>query len=276
MIWHAFFLALSMGLFQGNLFAESGRWLAFYGKDASMETLSQYNPIVLDSDNHPLIMALVHKGKTALGYISSGEAEKERGYFSQVDKHGLLLEENKNWPGSYFIDLRNPLWAQLLVEELVPGVLMQRFNGVFLDTLDNAEFLEKQDPKKYAGMVQAAENLVRAIRQNFPQIQIMMNRGFALLLAVAPFIDMVLGESIYTQYDFRTQTYRLADPEVYLELSEKLKKAKELNPKLVILTLDYWDPGDKEGIKKIYAVQRKNGFVPYVATVDLQKIIEEP
>ena len=41
-------------------------------------------------------------------------------------------------------------------------------------------------------------------------------------------------------------------------------------------SLDYWDPQDTEGIGRIYEEQRKNGFFPYVATIDLKQIIREP
>ena len=87
---------------------------------------------------------------------------------------------------------------------------------------------------------------------------------------------MELGESVYADYDFETKKYGLVEPKLYKRQVKILKDAKEKNPKLEIYTLDYWNPDDEDGIKNIYSEQRKNGFSPYVATIDLKKIIKEP
>ena len=55
-----------------------------------------------------------------------------------------------------------------------------------------------------------------------------------------------------------------------------LQAAKARRPKLRIMTLDYWDPEDAEGVSRIYREQRANGFEPYVATIKLDRIVTEP
>jgi endo-alpha-1,4-polygalactosaminidase (GH114 family) len=51
---------------------------------------------------------------------------------------------------------------------------------------------------------------------------------------------------------------------------------KKGNPNIKIYAVDYWNPKDNKTIKKIYAKQRSYGFVPYVATIDLQSVVAEP
>lgn len=42
------------------------------------------------------------------------------------------------------------------------------------------------------------------------------------------------------------------------------------------MTLDYWNPADTAGLRRIYRAQRANGFLPYVATVELDRLVPEP
>ena len=55
-----------------------------------------------------------------------------------------------------------------------------------------------------------------------------------------------------------------------------MQDAKQKNPELKIYSLDYADPADDDAIKEIYKTERANGFTPYVATIGLDRIIDEP
>jgi len=158
----------------------------------------------------------------------------------------------------------------------VPGILEQGFQGLFLDTLDDPSELERRSPAAYRGMSAAAVALVKALRQAFPSIKIMMNRGYDILPEVTGVIDMELGESVYATYDFSRKAYHLAPAKDYQQQVRALKQAKKLNPALGIYSLDYWDPTDRIGIRRIYREERANGFEPYVSTIELNQVIKEP
>jgi hypothetical protein len=57
---------------------------------------------------------------------------------------------------------------------------------------------------------------------------------------------------------------------------EWLTAAKARQPRLKVYTLDYWPPTDAAGVARIYAEQRKNGFIPYVSVKDLDRVLKEP
>ena len=251
-------------------------WVVYYGDSAPIESFAPYKLIVFDSDHHPILAPFLENNVTTLGYLNLGEVEDTRDYFAALKNKGLLLEENKNWKGSYFIDIRNKYWSKMVVEELIPQILFQHFTGVFLDTLDNAQYLETSNPQKYKGMMKAAANLVKAIRLNYPTIPIMMNRGYYMLPEVADEITMELAESFYTSYNFDKKTYEIRPKEEYEQQVKLLQDMQKKHPKLKIFTLDYWNETDPAMIAKIYAIQRGNGFIPYVATIDLNKIVPEP
>jgi len=268
--------AIWLLMFSGSALADDQpRWIAYYSDEEEPINFEPYSVIVFEPDNHPLIEGLLESGKTVLGYLSLGEVSKDRFYFDEVKNQGLFLEENKNWKGAYFVDIRDKRWTKRVIEELIPQILYQRFSGIFIDTLDNAEHLEDANPQKYHGMRQAAIDLIKAIRLNYPSLKIMLNRGFKILPSVAKDIDMELGESIYTDFNRDKGTYELVAKPLYEKNVKILKEAQKINSKLEIYTLDYWNLNDKTGIKKIYQAERENGFVPYVSTIDLSKIVPE-
>jgi uncharacterized protein (TIGR01370 family) len=252
------------------------RWLIYYSDKAPVDELLKYDLLVLDSDCHPPLSSLASRGKTLLGYLSLGEVECHRPYFAEVQAEGFLLQENRNWQGSYYVDLRDARWTNRILDVIIPTMLKDRFNGIFLDTLDDAIELERDDPERYGGMKNAAVALVAQIRRRFPDIRIMINRAYDLLPGVQGQIDMLLGESVYTTYDFKTGSCQLVPRVDYLHHVQLLQQAKNRTPSLRIFTLDYWNPNDAQAIRRIYRAQRANGFEPYVATIDLDLIVKEP
>jgi uncharacterized protein (TIGR01370 family) len=256
--------------------ADDERWVVVYNEKPTIESFRDYGLVVLDSIHHPPIRPLLEQRKTVIGYLSLGEAESYRDYYKDVEKEGILLDKNPNWPDSRYLDVRDKRWTRRVVETLVPRLLHKGFQGIFIDTLDNPPELERRDPVKYKGMTAAAANLVKAIRRHYPRIHIMLNRAYAILPDVEGEIDAVLGEAVYTEIDFEKSTYRLADSKVYRQQVELLQAAKKRQPKLRVYTLDYWKPDDIGGVIRIYAEQRKNGFVPYVSVKELDRILKEP
>lgn len=251
-------------------------WVVYYSDKAPVEDLLPYQVIVLDSAYHPPLERLKDRRRILLGYISVGEVEKHRPWFNQVKGWGILGDENPNWPGSYYVDVRDKRWVKLVVEQLVPDLLHKGFDGVFLDTLDNPPHLERTDPKRWAGMTRASARLVKAIRHNWPRARIMMNRGYELLPDTAAALDYALGESVYTTWNFALERAELQPEEAYRFQVQALRDAQRRNPALSVMTLDYWDLSDAKMVRDIYALQRANGFSPYVSVVALDRIAPEP
>lgn len=251
-------------------------WTVYYGDGLESQSFAPFKVVVLDDTTTLPIKSLHSTGKIMLLYVNLGEAETHRDYFESLKSRNLTLGENPNWPGSYSIDLRSGDWAEHIIEEIIPVALHRGFQGVFLDTVDNAAELERVQPAANAGMKDAAIRVVRAIRENYPSLLIMQNRGYDVLPQTAPYIDMVLGESVYATYNFTTKQYERVANDLYKQQVEILKDAQRINPKLQVFTLDYAAPEDKDGIRSIYDTERKNGFNPYVSTITLDQIIPEP
>ena len=277
MTWLVVPLAALLLLKPSNLLAEQlSPWAVYYHNNLPPEAFDSYSLVVLDSDAHPDISPLLESGKTVLGYISLGEVAEYRKWYKEVESEGLLLRENQFWPGSYLIDLRDQRWTKKVIEELIPNILKQGFSGIFIDTMDNASELERIDPVKYKGMASSAADLIKAIRRHYPEIKIMLNRGYDLLPLVGDVIDITLGESVYSTYNHETKGYEIVNRKLYKQQVKILQDAAQKFPGLQIYTLDYCNPEDDEWIKTIYSTQRSNGFTPFVSTIELNQLIKEP
>ncbi len=251
------------------------RWVAYYAADADPEQLKGFDVVVVDSIHHPPLRPLMNRGKTILAYVSFGEIAKDRPELPRLQAQGVLLGQNKNW-GSAMIDIRRQEWVAMMVEEIIPELIRQGFDGIMIDTLDSAIHLEETDPQRYAGMQEAAVQMVRQVRMNYPNLKIMVNRAFPILPPLAREVDYVLAESIYSTYRFDTKKHELIKTSYYQSIADSLNALKKTNPALEIMTLDYWPVEDKPGMRAIYDAQRASGFTPYVATVDLHHLVSEP
>ncbi len=271
-------LAFCVSLFESaSVQAETSlRWVVCYSADVTADVLLPYELVVLDLEHHPPLEGLRADGRQVLAYLSLTEMGRAHEAFADVEKAGLVLDQHPVWTGSQYIDFRSPDWQRMVVDRLVPRALEQGFTGLFLDTLDDAEFLEAKDAGRYQGMREAAVRLVGAIRLKHPQVTLMVNRGYAVLPDIAGSIDIVLGESVIGSFDGETGAYkRMSDADIEWQVTA-LRDAKARNRALKVFTLDYWDPKDEAGIARLYREQRANGFAPYVSTPMLDSVVPEP
>src|SRR3546814_15718708 len=98
--------------------------------------------------------------------MSLGEMASWRPDFAAVKASGVLLDENPHWPGSYFVDRRNPAWQKRILDTSAPAVWAQGFHGFFLDTVDDPGHLEPLDPGLRSATRQARDQCGR--RQIMP------------------------------------------------------------------------------------------------------------
>lgn len=252
------------------------RWVVCYSDRPSPAELAGYDLVVLDADRHPALAPLTARGQTVLAYVALVELGRDRRVFPALKDAGVILDQHPVWTDAHYVDIRRPEWTQAVTSDLVAQAIDAGFSGIFLDTLDDADFLESKDPERYRGMRQAAVALVKALRERYPRIVLMVNRGYALMPEIAGSIDVLLGESVRASFNSTTKAYtRVSAADLQWQV-DALRRAKTFNPALQVLTLDYWQPSDREGLRRLYREQRAGGFVPYVATPSLDVVIPEP
>lgn len=249
---------------------EKIRWLPFYGERADESILSNYDIVVLDGAFKGSLGQIAQRGAKICGYISLGEIRQSDPAFATLDS-SIVLGDNPDWQGTRRIDVRKPSWADFVVERRIPELMSKGFTGLMLDTLDTPPYLEASDPVRCGGMRDAAVLLVRRIRSRWPQMMLIINRGYALLPDIVGELDAVVAESLMTCP--KDGGFAWVDThEVQLQM-RLLQPARERRPPLAILSLDYWQPDDRDTIAEIYRRERAFGHHPYVGTRSLDHIV---
>ena len=98
---------------QDRPLASVQRWFILLSYNASKNPVStgqlaHWDMAVLDADVHPPLTSF-EKNTRKIGYVSLGEAEQYRDYWPKVRDAPWRLEENPNWKGNYFVDVRESL-----------------------------------------------------------------------------------------------------------------------------------------------------------------------
>jgi len=237
--------------------SDIGSYAVYYGKDAAdVAQLSNYDLAIVQSYTltAPQLKTLHDNGTRVVAYLTIGELDKNSPYAGQVAA-SWVLGKNANW-GSKFIDASQPGWQKIVSAEAA-DLMKQGYDGVFLDTLDTADLYPQAGP----GLVKIVQNL----RATYPDALIVQNRGFGLLKQTAPSIDAVMFENFSSGYDFKTSTYGAVngDPSFVQALSARGLK---------VLALDYAQPGQTTLISNDYQRAKAYGFVPYVSTINLDRV----
>ncbi|MBP9733505.1 MAG: endo alpha-1,4 polygalactosaminidase [Candidatus Omnitrophica bacterium] len=226
--------------------------------------------LIVDPDAAADVRDQIFKNKAkVIAYLSVGEAEDYRGYWSKIREADWLLTENPDWPGNFPVDVRNPEWQAVLLET-AGTILSQGFDGLFLDTLNTAEYLEELDPVKYRGASNAAVGLVRELRKRFPDAMILVNHAPTLLDRIGGWIDGAVVEDVHSRWE--GEGYRMSTPEER-EALERPFKAFAVNTGKPIMTIDYCDEADASCARKSLDASRKAGWIGFVATKALDRIL---
>jgi len=248
-------------------------WVCYYGNTLGPERYAPFDMAVLDGLNPPPLIR--SDGKPMyLGYVSIGEVHGSGPYWELARGRRFLAGENKAW-NSWIVDIRDPQWQSILLNEILPAVAAKGFDGFFLDTIDSALHLaEGKEGEKFAGVEQAAVALIGKMRKRYPDKRIAVNRGLRILPVLARNIDFVIIENLYSYYDGKDEIHRRVDTETQRILLQQVRAGLAIKPALTVLTIDYASPRDKALADEAIAFSREKGFIPYVGNHLLDAIYE--
>lgn len=248
------------------------RFMVYYGHEEAPETFDPYDIIVFDREKHPDLAPLRNRPRQILAYISIGEVHPHNPDRHKLNDAGAVLSRNEIWK-SYYVDVRHPMWEHLVLTHYIPDVIEQGFDGIMIDTADSALWMGEQHKiNTYDSIVK----IIQSIRKPHPTLKIMLNRGFPLLSSLGGDINYLLAESILIDFDLHSNVGKPYPQDVLAQHVSFLQQAAQIHSGLAVFTLDYWNPQDVDGILRIYKNQRGWGFIPYVATPDLKRVVQEP
>ncbi len=250
--------------------AESRSWMCYYGPSVSTRTWRSLSLAVLDPDAFSDASAA---GPFKLAYVSAGEANDYRSYWKDISSAPYIVEANSDWRGDHRIDIRAGAWRSILKGKVIPEARAKGYQGVMLDTLDVAEYLESSSPARFAGSVRAAGDFILDLRANDDGMLILINNALPLLERVGDAVDGVVVEDLYTRCQPEPGSCGPTPEDVAVEKERLLKRfhAKTGNPVFVVLYSRIKQQNDR-WVRKAVRRSVANGFLPYLATPALDRV----
>lgn len=174
------------------------------------DQVKNYRMVIIEPDHYSKleIEALKETGTKIIAYITLGETDDNRWYFSLLEERGFE-GKNENW-GSYYLNLADYETRSILIDRAFPGVMSKGVDGLFLDTIDAvAPYTERFEMEPY--MVE----LIRDLRSKYPSTIIIQNAGLFLLDQTKIYVDAVLIEDIASGYNFDENEYFIKNNEEF-------------------------------------------------------------
>lgn len=239
-------------------------YLCYYGR-GEVDVIATYDLAILAAEafERPELEQLSASGTVTLGYVSMGQdASEPDAAWVRRSPSGDPLED-AHW-GTYLVNPAHPAWRKrcfLLIAEL----LEKGYSGLFLDTLDSAR------PEEQAALVA----LIRAVRDQYPDAPLILNRGFALLEQLGEQIDGVMFESLSCTWQLEADGfvhYRAVSPESFhfnRQFAQRVSATAKSHG-LICLALDYTDSPALEAHAR--AIAEELGYVSWCADRVLSRV----
>lgn len=187
----------------------------------AVETLAVFGTVIIQTTLYQAadLQRLRAAGTRVLGYLSLTEDHPLGAWAARPGSAPYHLRPNPAWD-SVVVDAAHPAWREVLLGRAADA--LRGADGLLLDTLgtDSAATLA----------------LVRALRRQFPQATLLVNRGFGLLPELARWSDGVLFEAFSTTH---TPSYAPHDSQGLAYTAHWLGVLRELG--VPVLLLDYAD-----------------------------------
>ena len=240
----------------------------FYGAGVPVAALAQFDRVVVEAENLKDLDGLRTDGADVFAYVSVGEAEGWRASAKALPAE-LFLGTNTAW-SSRIADLTQPGWRDYLIGQRMAPLWQAGYRGFFLDTLDSYQRVVTNAQEEQA-QARALVEIVRTIKQRFPGVKLLFNRGFAVLPEVGPLAVGLVAESLFQSWDPATRQYLPVTPKERTWLLERLNDARHRYD-LPITVIDYV-PADQPQLAQATARQISAlGFTPWVSTPGLDML----
>ncbi|OGH56901.1 MAG: hypothetical protein A3G34_07005 [Candidatus Lindowbacteria bacterium RIFCSPLOWO2_12_FULL_62_27] len=248
---------------------DPGGWVCYFGPAIPPGELAAVDLAILEPDEWPDVRNLAPAKK--IGYLSIGECGTYRPYWPLIRNKPWVGKENPNWPGDIAVDIRSEEWQALLLDTAIASIVARGFNGLFLDTLNEAVYGEISNAPGSAGKIDAAAALIRKIRDRYPGLTLLTNSGIDILEKIDTHIDAVLVEDLATLYDFSARAYGPQDPEATQWILDRLTAFQRRTGKTVFV-IDYATAEQPDLIRRSRELCMAHRFRLYIAEIDLRRL----
>lgn len=178
----------------------SQSYTVYYGLDG-ISKLTEFDLAVVEPSGQSKggIHCLKKAGTLVLAYLSVVEISSDNPICAQLEADDYL-----NWRGkpvvnqvyqNRYVDLRSPRWRGTLLHLAGRYLLLEGYDGLFLDTIGNVE-AHSLPAELRDFQMQAAVEFIKELKSRFPEHLLVQNNGLESLLdRTAAYIDGVCWEN---------------------------------------------------------------------------------
>ncbi len=242
--------------------------VVYYGNNPPYELLGSFDISIVESGHIDSENILFKKYKKKMfAYVSIGEVEKNRSYYPMIKKE-WVLGENGVWK-SKILDVSNIEYQNFLINHVIKSLIEDGYKNFFFDTIDSYNILSPNNEMKNRyelGIV----TFLKKLKIKYPNIKIILNRGFEIIDKVHPYVNGVLFESLFCGLDNKTLAYKDISSQDREWLLEQVKKIQSYN--LFVIALDYLPKEEIEKAQETIQKIKNLNIIPYIGERDLQTI----
>jgi hypothetical protein len=240
----------------------------FYDHPIPMKLFSQFNRVVIESENFTDFHKTLAYKAEVFAYISVGEAEDWRSVKPAL-KSSWILGTNQSW-GNKIIDLTQRGWREYLLKERMTPLWMAGYRAFFLDTIDSYQAVVK-DKSGRANQEKALVDLIQTIKNQFPNVKLLINRGFEIMPQIGRLVEGVIAESLFYSWNPIDRRYIAINDNDRFWLVKQLREIRS-RYHLPVVVVDYLPPHLQEKAHQTAKRIAELGFIPWITNHSLNKI----
>lgn len=242
-------------LLQGSIYGES--WAILKGGKLPLPEAYNYDLLAIGGRHFSLMEIFAHRKTRVVGILNLSVVDKESPYFERLKDQKALLSINEA-RGFALVNTASKDYAKIVIEEIVPKYLFDRFKGLYIKADDRSE---------------GVPLLIRSIRYHYPEVLLYVEASPEIIAETAGHIDGAVVSALESYYNPQEGKYALRDEKASDSEYAAIKAIMQKNPKLKYFSLDFWDTKDVAGMHAIARKQQERGFSSYVTDYKMDKLI---
>ena len=226
----------------------------------NLEQFADYETVVIDAQYYSAeeIAAFRAKGHRLYTYINIGSLEDFRDYYKEYED--LSLGAYEHWEEEVWMDVSQQRWQDLILKEIVPGLLEKQVDGFFVDNCDVYYVYPREEILEGLGVIMQA--LVQTGKD------VIINGGDTFLDAwcekKGTWDQVITGinqESVFSTILWDEDKFGTAEPEDHEYFVSYVNRYGTQGAKIFLLEYTV----DEELIGQIDAFCQDNGYIYYVS-----------
>lgn len=232
----------------------------FLGITDNLAQFGDYEIVVIDAQyfSGEEIERFRNEGHQVYTYLNIGSLEDFRDYYE--DYKDLSLGEYEHWEEEVWVDVSSRKWQDLILQELVPGLLEKQVDGFFVDNCD--VYYEYPEQKILDGLGVIMQELVATGKE------VIINSGDCFMDAWCEqggmwdqVITGINQESVFSSILWDENAFGRQEEEDHEYFVSYITRYGEMGARIFLLEYTL----DEELVREIDQYCREHGFIYFVS-----------